>query len=70
MPIYEYVCPDCETRFEQLQAAPSTSEKRGQVHCPKCGGKKAIRVFGRVAIGGSKEGSRGCSPSAGRGCCG
>ncbi|MBZ5601498.1 MAG: zinc ribbon domain-containing protein [Acidobacteriia bacterium] len=33
MPIYDYVCKDCNIRFEKLVLKPD----RDQVLCPKCG---------------------------------
>ncbi len=40
MPIYEYVCEDCDTEFEQRR---SYSEA-GQASCPQCRGRTR-RVF-------------------------
>ncbi len=33
MPIYEYLCPNCECRFESRR---SFSEAEEEVSCPKC----------------------------------
>jgi len=33
MPIYEYICPQCHTRFEQLR---SLSRAEEDADCPKC----------------------------------
>ena len=42
MPIYEYVCPECEVKFDRLQPTGSS-----QAQCPHCGmpSKKAISLF-------------------------
>jgi len=41
MPIYEYVCSDCNLKFERLRPLSQASEG---VSCPRCQ-KKAKRVF-------------------------
>jgi putative FmdB family regulatory protein len=33
MPIYEYVCPDCKTKFELIRPFSKSSEPAG---CPTC----------------------------------
>lgn len=40
MPIYEYVCEDCDTKFEQRRSFNET----GQASCPQCSGRTR-RVF-------------------------
>ena len=42
MPIYEYKCLKCGTKFELLQRVGATNEG---VSCPKCGTKKPIKQF-------------------------
>jgi putative FmdB family regulatory protein len=52
MPIYEYRCPACDERFEELVRNPDVT-----VACPSCGDTSAERllsVFAGVG-GGSKE---------------
>jgi putative FmdB family regulatory protein len=63
VPIYEYVCMQCESHFEELvrydDAAPA---------CPDCGAanvRKQLSVF--AAVGGERETSFG---GGGGGCCG
>jgi putative FmdB family regulatory protein len=46
MPIYEYACNDCETKFEKLVRSMSSDEK---VPCPKCGSKKTARTLSLIA---------------------
>jgi putative FmdB family regulatory protein len=36
MPIYEYICDNCQTEFEKL-----VLNKQQEIACPKCAGKKA-----------------------------
>jgi putative FmdB family regulatory protein len=45
MPIYEYRCTSCDTRFEELVSA---SAKTGPP-CPSCGAKKPKRLFSTFA---------------------
>src|SRR4030042_5753190 len=44
MPIYEYVCPSCETKFELLRPFSRSSE---DAPCPKCQSvaKRVLSVF-------------------------
>lgn len=59
MPIYEYLCLDCEDRFETLVLS---SEE--EITCPVCGSKrleKAMSAFA-LAAGGAAV---GCSGSGG-----
>ncbi len=46
MPIYEYVCQSCGTKFEKLVRGMSSTEP---IECPECNSqkvKKAFSVFG------------------------
>lgn len=40
MPIYEYVCEDCETTYERL--VRSSSER---IECPRCGSRRKQLQF-------------------------
>ena len=49
MPIYEYVCKDCATRYEKLVRSNSEA-----IACPKCGsGKKALQFSTFSTSGGN-----------------
>jgi len=62
MPIYEYVCKDCETTYELL--VRSSSE---HVACPKCGsGRKELQFSTFSSPNGSASAE---SPSSGGGSC-
>ena len=55
MPIYEFVCTDCNRRFEELVF--KSDEK---IRCPECGGENTKRLMSvcRTKIaGGSGDGS-------------
>ncbi len=45
MPYYEYVCPDCETRFEIRR---SMKEIDDPAICPQCQGTRATRQVSKV----------------------
>jgi putative FmdB family regulatory protein len=63
MPMYEYYCPSCKTKFDRLR--PMNAED-GAVQCPAghTGARRLVSVF---AMGG-----RGAEPipAGGGGCCG
>jgi putative FmdB family regulatory protein len=61
VPIYEYVCMECEARFEELV-------RNGEaVSCPDCGAERVVKQLSVFAAHGS-----GREPSFGSagGCCG
>ena len=65
MPIYEYVCMQCESHFEELV------RNGEQPECPDCGEpnvRKQLSVF--AAHGSSSEAGFGTGRSAAGGCCG
>jgi putative FmdB family regulatory protein len=70
MPIYEYICDDCQTEFEKL-----VLNKQQEIACPKCASKKAtiqLSVFA-TAHGSTNGASAKSSPSSSNGggsCCG
>lgn len=59
MPIYEYECQDCGTRFEKLARLGDDS---GKLTCPKCQSEAVVRLismFGRMGSSGSSFWSSG-----------
>jgi putative FmdB family regulatory protein len=68
MPIYEYLCDDCDTRFEKI-----VINKQQEIACPKCASKKAsiqLSVFA-TANGSNGSSAKSSAPSGGGGsCCG
>ena len=60
MPIYEYVCLDCEKGFETLVLS---SEE--EVRCPYCESKRLERAMSTFAMAAGTGGSPGCSSSSG-----
>ena len=73
MPMYEYRCPDCDSRFEKLRRM---SEAEQPAECPQCASKAASRqLSGFAAVtaggGGGMEMGGGCAkPGCGPGGCG
>ena len=69
MPIYEYICDDCQAEFEKL-----VINKQQEITCPKCSSKKAtlqLSVFSSSVAGGSpKSFTPSSGGSNGGGCCG
>jgi len=68
VPIYEYRCQDCQSRFERLT---SFSERDRSQVCPSCESQRtSVQVSSFAAVGAGSE-SRGLpmAPQAG-GCCG
>ena len=44
MPIYEYVCDECKSRYERIVTA-----KNGKPECPKCGSHRSTIQFSTFA---------------------
>src|SRR2546426_8674655 len=70
MPIYEYICEDCQTHFEKI-----VLNKAQEIACPKCAGKKnAIQLSVFSSANGSGNGASakasGGFTGGGGGCCG
>ena len=75
MPVYEYVCPDCQQAFERYVQRWSEA-----VSCPSCAGtrvEKQLSTFSMAGGGSSAGGAMagafpgGPGPSGGGGsCCG
>jgi len=68
MPIYEYICDACDTRFEKI-----VINKQQEIACPKCAGRKAtIQLSVFATANGNSSSSKSSAPSSGGGgsCCG
>ena len=52
MPIYEYVCNDCNSRYEKLVLSNGS-----RVACPKCGSKKHTLQFSTFSTAGNGSSS-------------
>ncbi|NUM35453.1 MAG: zinc ribbon domain-containing protein [Candidatus Brocadiae bacterium] len=62
MPIYEYLCNQCEESFETFIRS---SNDQKQVACPKCEGKNLTRQFSSF---GMKTSGKFTSSQSGSGC--
>ena len=60
MPIYEYVCQDCQTRYERLVLG-----KNGDIPCPQCGSHKGTLQFSVFAAPHGEDSSSDAAPSCG-----
>jgi putative FmdB family regulatory protein len=56
MPIFEYICRDCDRRFEQLVQGSATPT------CPACQGQHLEKQFSVFAVS-SREPARSAMPS-------
>ncbi len=61
VPIYEYVCMECESHFEELVRGEE------QVACPECTATNVSRQFSSFAVHGVTKVASG---GGGGGCCG
>lgn len=62
MPIYEFVCKDCNKKFEQL----CRIDWQGQVKCPGCGSDNIKKILSLFA----SKGSSSCNSCSGGNCSG
>jgi putative FmdB family regulatory protein len=68
MPIYEYLCEDCGSKFEKLVRRSSDAP---ELACPSCGQKhlrQELSTFAAHTDGASKQADLPVCPNAG--CCG
>ena len=63
MPIYEYVCMNCESHFEELVRGEE------QVACPDCAATSVSRQFSTFAVHGVTKPAAKVAAGGG-GCCG
>jgi putative FmdB family regulatory protein len=56
MPIYEYICNDCNKEFEILTLSSRSKE---QVVCPECGGSRVKKLLSAGAIRSQSNSSLG-----------
>ncbi|HEX6512256.1 MAG TPA: zinc ribbon domain-containing protein [Chloroflexota bacterium] len=77
MPVYEYYCSDCRTKFEALRSMAAADEP---AECSSCGSTKRVnrtittfaRISGIQAAGGTESGGSVSMPlpTMDGGCCG
>jgi|YelNatPaOPRAMG01_1025707.scaffolds.fasta_scaffold00361_41 putative FmdB family regulatory protein len=75
MPLYDYQCDRCQTKFE-VRASFEEKERGLKPVCPQCQSTEthqllSMGVFLRVGnVGGADVPPPFCGPNAGSGCCG
>jgi len=67
VPVYEYYCRTCNTKFEKLQPMTAASEA---VNCPEGheGAKRTLSLVARMSGSSSDDAFQDWSPSAAGGC--
>lgn len=66
MPLYEYTCRSCGSRFEVLQRVGASAEG---LTCPKCGSTEVAKQFSTFASSMSGSGATTpCGASSSAGC--
>lgn len=66
MPIYEYYCADCQTKFEALR---SMSQSDDPIQCSKCSGQHTSRTMSLfAAFSSSSSGQKQAVTSSGHSC--
>jgi putative FmdB family regulatory protein len=63
VPVYEYVCRQCERRFERYVRAWGEA-----VACPHCAGADVEKQLSTFAMAGPSAGGGGCCGRGGCGC--
>lgn len=58
MPLYEYECEDCKTRFTLLKRLSESDEK---TKCPYCDSEKTKKIVSTFGVGNSNSWFGGCS---------
>jgi putative FmdB family regulatory protein len=77
MPVYEFLCRDCDTRYDDLVGMDASMDEQA---CPECASSDVAKLYSpfrtKVSSGGSTVQIDGCLPGpagqarAGGGCCG
>ena len=65
MPMYEFLCEDCNRVFSFLARTPDAAKRKPA--CPKCGGRRMSKLFSRFATGRRQSAPRGGGDAAGAG---
>ncbi len=68
MPIYEYVCQDCQTSFEMIRTIEKADSDVNCVKCQSDNVKRRISLFNAASGGHSLTGDAGCGSCAGGSC--
>jgi putative FmdB family regulatory protein len=66
MPIYEYKCSSCETKFEKLIRRPA---EELDLSCPSCGERHLSQEYSTFAARATSASSSAAAPSCPSGMC-
>ncbi|MGB6198495.1 MAG: zinc ribbon domain-containing protein [Candidatus Acidiferrales bacterium] len=72
MPIYEYICEECNERFEHL-ALHTADHTEKAAACPRCGSRRhslQFSVFAPAAGSNGKSASSASTSASASSCCG
>lgn len=61
MPVFEYQCQECKTKFDVFHKSQNQTEK---INCPKCNSDKSRKLFSTFSAAVTSSGSDsygGCS---------
>lgn len=65
MPIFEFACKQCQSRFETLVLNPQET-----VHCPECASVELEKLISAHTVGHISQGPAPCeAPACGTGAC-
>lgn len=64
MPIYEYICNDCHTRYERIVMSAGQ-----EIDCPKCASKRHTLQLSVFSAGKSSDSGTSSSSAASGSCC-
>jgi putative FmdB family regulatory protein len=67
MPVYEFKCAECESRFERLCQMGETGKN---LSCPKCGKPEPYRVMSSFRTAGKNGGDSDSFAGGGDSCAG
>lgn len=59
MPLYEYICKDCEKLFEKFFPTAAEAEGPNAPECPHCNSTEVMRILSSFCSSSSEEGSCG-----------
>ena len=54
MPVFEYKCSDCNTKFEVFHKSQNEND---EIHCPNCSGQNYKKLFSSFSASFSESGS-------------
>ncbi len=58
MPLYEYKCSDCDTKFDVLHKSTVNTE---EVTCPKCNSNRSKKLISSFSASVSSDSTGSCS---------